>query len=247
MKIITGKDVDEMGALAADLAAAKLCGVIAEKGRARLVLSTGESQFAVIKHLLRRDVPWDRVIIFHLDEYAGMKETHTASFRKYLKERIVDLVHPQKMVYVSGEGDVKANIEILTREIREAPVDLALIRIGENAHIAFNDPPADFDTQEAYIVVNLNDACKKQQVGEGWFAQTSDVPNQAISMTVHQIMRAETIISCVPGKRKAQAVRDTLSSPAATNMIPATILKEHKDWRLFLDTESASLLNTRTC
>ena len=243
MKIVIGKNTDEMGLLAAELAAEKLCDAISKKGTARLVLSTGESQFAVIKHLINKNIAWEKVVMFHLDEYAGMPETHTASFRKYLKERIVNLVHPKKMFYVSGEGNIKSNIEALTREIREAPIDVALIGIGENAHIAFNDPPANFDTREAYIVVNLNDTCKKQQVGEGWFTQISEVPNQAISMTVHQIMLSEVIISCVPGKRKAVAIRDTLSSPSTTNMIPATKLKEHKDWHLFLDQESASLIN----
>ena len=242
MKVVVGKDTDEMGSLAADLVSVKLSEAIGKNGTARLVLSTGESQFAVIKQLIKKDIPWDKVIVFHLDEYAGMPNTHPASFRKYLKERVEDLVHPARMVYVSGEGDIKANIEALTREIREAPIDLALIGIGEYAHIAFNDPPADFNTREAYIVVSLDEACKRQQVGEGWFAKIDDVPNSAISMTVHQIMMSNTIISCVPGKRKAVAVRDTLSEPSPTNMIPATKLKEHRDWHLFLDQESASLV-----
>ena len=245
MKIVIGKDVDEMGALAAELASAKLCEAVAKKGEARLILSTGESQFAVIKHLIKKAVPWDKVLMFHLDEYVGMPETHNASFRKYLKERVVNLVHPRRMVFVSGEGDVQSNIAALTKEIRETPIDLALIGIGENAHIAFNDPPANFDTREAYIVVNLDEACKKQQVGEGWFAGINDVPGKAISMTVYQIMLSDMIISCVPGKRKAAAVRDTLSAPSTTNLIPATMLKEHKNWHLFLDQESASLTDAQ--
>jgi len=242
MKIVVGKDVDEMGSLAADLAAEKLRKTISEKGEARLTLSTGESQFALFKHLVRKDVPWDKVIMFHLDEYVGLPESHNASFRKYLKERFVDIVRPKEAFFVNGEGNTKSTIGCLTNEIRKAPVDLALIGIGENAHIAFNDPPADFDTQEAYIVVNLSAMCKKQQVGEGWFDRIEDVPNQALSMTVYQIMLADMIISCVPGKRKATAIRDTLSAPSPTNMIPATKLKEHKNWRLFLDQESASLM-----
>ena len=244
MELTIGRNVDEMGALAADLTAEKLCNAVAERGLARLILSTGESQFAVIKHLLGKNIPWSKVTMFHLDEYVGMSETHPASFRKYLKERIVDLVHPGKMVYVSGEGDIRNNIDYLTEEIRETPIDLALVGIGENAHIAFNDPPADFDTQEAYITVNLDEACKKQQVGEGWFTQISEVPNQAISMTVYQIMSSKTIISCVPGSRKAAAIRDTLGSPSTTNLIPATKLREHKDWHLFLDQESAKFVSS---
>lgn len=241
MRIVVGKDVDEMGALAAEFAAAKLSAIIAEKGEARLLLSTGESQLAVIKHLVNKHVEWDKVSIFHLDEYIGLPETHKASFRKYLKERVVELVNPKKMFYISGEGDINSNIAALTKDIREAPIDLAFIGIGENAHIAFNDPPANFDTQEAFIVVNLDEACKKQQVGEGWFPTVADVPNTAISITVHQIMLSKLIISCVPGKRKAVAVRDTLSASKPDNMVPATMLREHKDWHLFLDQESASL------
>ena len=242
MKITVAKNVDEMGSLAAELAAGRLREVIAEKGEARLVLSTGESQFAVFKHLVNKNVSWDRVIMFHLDEYVGLSESHNASFRKYLKERFVNIVHPKEVFFVNGEADVNGVITGLTNEIRKAPVDLALIGIGENAHIAFNDPPADFDTQAAYIVVNLNDTCKKQQVNEGWFKGMDDVPNQAISMTVYQIMQADMIISCVPGKRKSNAVRDTLSAQSLTNLIPATKLKEHKNWHLFLDEESASLI-----
>jgi len=245
MKIVVGKTVDEMGSSAAELAAAKLREAVAEKGEARLILSTGESQFAVFKHLVNKDVPWNKVTMFHLDEYVGLPESHIASFRKYLKERFVNVVKPKEAVFVNGEGDVKAAIAALKDEIRKAPIDLALIGIGENAHIAFNDPPADFNTQEAYIIVNLDDACKKQQVGEGWFAGIGDVPNQAVSMTVHQILLSGMIISCVPGKRKAVAVRDTLAAPATTNMIPATKLKEHKNWHLFLDEESASLLDQK--
>jgi glucosamine-6-phosphate deaminase len=245
MKIVVGKTVDEMGSLAAELAAVKLREVVAEKGEARIVLATGESQFTVFKHLVNKDVPWDKVTMFHLDEYVGLPESHGASFRKYLKERFINIVHPKQAVLVDGEGDVKTVIDELTREIRKAPVDLALIGIGENAHIAFNDPPADFNTQESFFVVNLDTACKKQQVGEGWFAGIDDVPNQAITMTVHQIMSAEMIISCVPGMRKAAAIRDTLSAPSVTNMIPATKLREHKDWHLFLDQESASLTDKR--
>jgi len=241
MKIVVGKDVEEMGALAAELTAGKLRKAIAEKGEARLILSTGASQFTLFNHLVAKDLPWDKVIMFHLDEYVGLPESHGASFRKYLKERFINIVRPKHAFLVDGEADVKTVIDELTREIRKAPVDLALIGIGENAHIAFNDPPADFNTKESFFVVNLDEGCKKQQVGEGWFAGLDDVPNQAITMTVHEIISAEMIISCVPGKRKAAAIRDTLSAPSVTNMIPATKLREHKDWHLFLDKESASL------
>lgn len=179
--------------------------------------------------------------MFHLDEYVGMPMTHPASFRKYLKERFIDKVHPGAYFFVNGEGDIQKNIETLTQEIRKAPIDVALVGIGENGHIAFNDPPADFETHEAYIVVNLDERCKKQQLGEGWFATMADVPNQAISMTVYQIMQSKAILSVVPGLRKAQAIQNTLEAPQVTNRIPATKLREHSDWELFLDSDSASL------
>lgn len=187
------------------------------------------------------DIPWNQVVMFHLDEYVGMPMTHPASFRKYLKERFIDKVHPGAYFFVNGEGDIQKNIETLTQEIRKAPIDVALVGIGENGHIAFNDPPADFETHDAYIVVNLDERCKKQQLGEGWFATMADVPNQAISMTVYQIMQSKAILSVVPGLRKAQAIQNTLEAPQVTNRIPATKLREHSDWELFLDSDSASL------
>ena len=241
MKTTISKSTDEMGAAAAEIARQKLGTAIFERGVARLILSTGESQFAVLKHLCGKDLEWDKVEIFHLDEYIGLSISHPASFCRYLKERVVDIVHPGKMHYIDGEGDVSATIARVTTELRKAPIDIAFIGIGENAHIAFNDPPADFNTSEAYAVVTLNETCKMQQVSEGWFPTVDDVPNSAISMTVYQIMQSETIISCVPGQRKAIAVRETLSAPEVTNMIPATKLREHKDWYLFLDSESARL------
>ena len=143
---------------------------------------------------------------------------------------------------MQGEGDINKHIETLPQEIRKAPIALALIGIGENAHIAFNDPPADFDTKEAYIIVNLDEKCKKQQVGEGWFSSVEDVPKQAITMTAYQIMQSKVIISSVPHKVKAQAVKDTLENDV-TNLVPATILKTHDNSTLFLDENSASLLN----
>ena len=242
MKIVVGKDVEEMGALAAELTAGKLRKAIAEKGEARLILSTGASQFTLFNHLVAKDLPWDKVIMFHLDEYVGLPESHGASFRKYLKERFINIVRPKHAFLVDGEADVKTVIDELTREIRKAPVDLALIGIGENAHIAFNDPPADFDTKEAYITVELDEACKRQQVREGWFPSVDDVPKQAITMSVHQILQCNAIISCVPYKVKANAIKMTLENDI-TNMIPATVLKKHDDYTLFLDNDSASLVN----
>lgn len=241
MKIFVEKTSEDLGRKAADVVANEINKAIKEKGRARIILSTGASQFSTLENLVKKDVRWDCVTMFHLDEYIGLPETHAASFRKYLKERFVSIVHPKEAFFVNGEGDVSRNIAELTKEIRKEPIDVALIGIGENSHIAFNDPPADFNTREAYIVVNLDDNCKRQQMGEGWFATIDDVPRQAVSMTVYQIMQAGTIISCVPGERKAEAVKKTLTADKTTPVVPATMLREHSNWMLFLDEGSASL------
>ncbi|MEF3303066.1 glucosamine-6-phosphate deaminase [Paenibacillus sp. GYB003] len=245
MSIVISETPELLGEAAARHAGDVVRGAIAAKGKARIVLSTGASQFQFIQSFVNEQLDWSKVEMFHLDEYVGLPESHIASFRKYLKERFVDLVPLGRAHFVNGEGDVKANIAALTGELRKEPVDLALIGIGENSHIAFNDPPADFDTKEAYIVVDLDDACKRQQVGEGWFATVDDVPKQAISMTVYQIMQAKAIISCVPHKVKANAIKMTLVSEL-TNTVPSTMLKTHADWTLYLDRESASLLDSAT-
>lgn len=229
-----------LGAHAAKQAEQLIRAAIAQKGCARIVLSTGASQFDTLDALVKSDIDFSKVEMFHLDEYVNLPITHPASFRKYLAERFVGKVNLKAVHYVDGTAE---GIETLTREIRKAPVDVGLIGIGENAHIAFNDPPADFSTTEAYIVVDLNDACKKQQVGEGWFATVDDVPKQAVSMTCHQIMQCNAIISCVPYPVKAAAVRATLLSDAVTNAIPATLLKQHANFSLYLDADSADGLS----
>ena len=241
MKIKILKNSEELGKNAAKYSAEILNCAIAKKGYARIILSTGASQFNTIESLVKENVDWSKVEMFHLDEYVGLPEVHPASFRKYLKERFISKVDLNSHYLVNAEGDIQDAINELTKELRRDTIDLGLIGIGENAHIAFNDPPADFETKEAYIVVNLDENCKKQQVGEGWFASVEDVPKQAISMTVHQIMKCENIVSCVPNKVKAAAIKKTLESDV-TNLIPATILKEHKSFALFLDENSASLL-----
>lgn len=229
----------QAGEDAAKLIAQKLNAAIAAKGSARLVLSTGASQFETVEALTHEPVDWSKVTLFHLDEYVALPISHIASFRKYLKERFVDKVSLKEAVYVNGEGDVEANIAALTKRLREEELDVGVIGIGENGHIAFNDPPADFETDVAYKVVDLDDRCKRQQVGEGWFATVDDVPRQAISMSVRQIMACKAIVSVVPHTVKAEAVRNTISQPV-NNKVPATILKTHPDWNLFLDADSAS-------
>ena len=239
MEIRICKDRYELGKSAAKHVAQVLREVIAEKGTARIVLSTGASQFDTIEALTKEPgIKWDCVEMFHLDEYVNLPVTHPASFRKYLQERFVDKVAPLKAVhFVDG---TKECIEGLTKELRSAPIDIGLIGIGENGHIAFNDPPADFDTKEAYIIVNLDEKCRKQQLGEGWFPTLDDVPKQAVSMTVYQILQCEKIVSCVPYAVKADAVEKTIHATETTNIVPATLLKEHSDFILYIDKDSAS-------
>lgn len=231
----------ELGCCSARLIATKISNAIDQQGYARIVLSTGASQFETLGALVKENVDWSKVTTFHLDEYVGLPITHIASFRKYMTERFVNIVHPKEAYFVDGEGDVNANIAELTAHLTEAPIDVGVIGIGENAHIAFNDPPANFETTESYIIVNLNERCKKQQVGEGWFNTVDEVPKQAISMSPHQIMKCKCIVAPVPGLRKAQAIFDTLSAPEPDPMFPASLLKEHRDCHLFADIDSASL------
>lgn len=239
MEIRICKDRYELGASAAKFTAAAIREAIAEKGCARILLSTGASQFDTLASLIKEDVEWDKVEMFHLDEYVNLPETHGASFRKYLKEKFTTKVNLKAAYFVDGTDE---NRKALGEKINESPIDVGLIGIGENGHIAFNDPPADFETEEPYIVVKLNDTCKKQQVGEGWFATPDDVPTHAVSMSVKQIMKCKKIISCVPYAVKADAVYKTLSGELS-NLVPATMLKTHPDFTLYIDHDSAAKLS----
>lgn len=231
----------ELGQAAAAHAAEELNAAIKHNGGARLLLSTGASQFETLEALRKSNVDWSKVELFHLDEYVGLPQTHKASFIKYLKERFVDGLPLKEVHFVDGNRP-QVTIRKLTEEIRKSPVDVGLIGIGENGHIAFNDPPADFETKEAYKIVTLDERCKAQQVREGWFAEIDEVPDQAVSMTVHQIMQCRVIISVVPHRVKAEAVKATLEREL-TNEVPATMLKEHRNITLYLDEESSSLLS----
>jgi glucosamine-6-phosphate deaminase len=239
MEISISADSAELGKRAAGLISQKLNDIIKEKGEVSMVVSTGSSQFEMFQVLVKENVDWQRVEIFHLDEYIGLPLTHIASFRKYLYERFINLVPVKKFHSVDVEGNIPEQIMNLTSELHKGPVDLGLIGIGVNGHIAFNDPPADFNTNDAYIVVKLDKQCKLQQVNEGWFKTLEDVPDEAVSMSVWQIMQCRTIISVVPHRVKAYAVTKTLTSKLSNN-VPATILKQHPDWHLFLDQNSAS-------
>ncbi len=231
----------ELGVRAAAAIAGLLHAAVDKQGQARIILSTGASQFDTLKALLELDVPWEKVEMFHLDEYVGLPESHIASFRKYLKERFVSKVQLKSAHFVSGEGDISANISRLTEELLKLPVDIGVIGIGENGHIAFNDPPADFNTDVAYKVVTLDERCRRQQVGEGWFERIEDVPQQAITMCVKQIMACRHIITAAPHAVKAEAIWNTITQPV-NPQVPATILKTHPDWQLFIDDASAAKL-----
>ncbi|MGB2821853.1 MAG: glucosamine-6-phosphate deaminase [Phycisphaerae bacterium] len=243
MQVNIFKTKDEMGDAAAALAAERINAAVAERGEASIILATGASQFEMFAALVTKDVDFSTVTAFHLDEYVGMAETHPASFRKYLKERFHEKVASLKAFhYIDGEADPAAECRRVGDVIRRHPIDVACVGIGENGHLAFNDPPADFDTEEPYIVVELDEACRKQQLGEGWFATFDDVPKRAISMSIRQIIASRCIVCTVPDERKAVAVRSTLEGEI-TNTVPASILREHADCHLFLDGPAAALLS----
>ncbi len=238
------KDVKDLGRRAAADGAARLQAAIAERGAANLVVATGASQFEVLAALVAADgIDWPKVTGFHLDEYIGLPISHPASFRRYLKERLVNRVPFAAFHYIDGEKDPAAECRRIGDLIRRHPIDVALVGIGENGHLAFNDPPADFQTDEAYIVVTLDDACRRQQFGEGWFPTFEAVPNRAISMSIRQIMGSRAIVCSVPDQRKAEAVRAALEGPVTPN-VPASILQTHSDATIYLDPPAASLLRT---
>ncbi len=242
MEIIIAKSKIELGEKAAKQGADLIRKAISEKGKANVIVATGASQFEMLEVLVKEDIDWSVVTCFHLDEYIGVSESHPASFRKYLKERFTDIVNPLAFHYVNGEGDVKAECQRLHNLIVKHPIDVAFVGIGENAHLAFNDPPADFDIKDAYLNVKLDLPCRKQQMGEGWFKSLEEVPTRAISMSVNRIMQSKHIICSVPDKRKAEAVENVVNSEV-TPIVPASILQQHGATYLFLDKESANLLN----
>lgn len=241
MEIIIAETKQELGLKAAQTGAAHIRKAIFDRGEANIIVATGASQFEMLRELVREKLDWSAVTAFHLDEYIGITDQHPASFRKYLKERFADLVSLREFNYVNGDTDPDAECIRLGGLIKKHPIDVAFVGIGENGHLAFNDPPADFETEEPYLVVKLDDACRQQQLGEGWFPTFEDVPERAISMSVRQIMKSKTIICTVPDERKAQAVYGTLKDEISPEC-PATILRNHPDTVLYLDRQSALLI-----
>lgn len=244
MKIVITNNPKELGESAGSAAAALIKEAISSKGQANVILATGTSQFETINTLIAdKTIDWSKVVMFHLDEYIGLPVTEPASFRKYLKERFLDKVPALKASYlINGEIDAKAEIGRLNSIIEQHPIDVALVGIGENGHLAFNDPPADFDVEDPYLVVDLDAKCRQQQYGEGWFKSIDDVPLQAISMSVKQIMKSKHIICSVPDIRKAIAVKDSVEQEVS-NLYPASILQLHPACVFYLDKAAASALS----
>ncbi len=241
MKLVVCNTKEELGLKSAKQTEELINKAIAEKGFARILLSTGASQFPFFEEFVKLPIDWEKVEMFHLDEYVGISKEHPASFNNYLLNRFIKKVPIKKYHLIDGTVSPEKTIEELTALLDETPVDVGLIGIGENAHIAFNDPPADFNDKRAYKVVTLDDRCLMQQVGEGWFKDKDECFKQAISMTCDRIMRCKHIISVVPYKVKAEAIFNTLSKDL-TPEVPATLLKTHADCTVYCDSDSASLL-----
>jgi glucosamine-6-phosphate deaminase len=243
MRVKVFDSVDQLGIAAARRCVAAIGEAVEARGCARVIAATGASQFSFLAALARQPgVDWRRVTFFHLDEYVGLAETHPASFRRYLRERIVEPLGPGRFEFVNGSaGDPEAECDRVGELLREAPIDVACVGIGENGHLAFNDPPADFTTRRAYLVVELDEACRRQQVGEGWFASLAEVPRRAITMSIPQILAAREILAIVPERRKAAAVHACLDGELSP-WHPASALQRHERVTVLLDRESSQLL-----
>jgi glucosamine-6-phosphate deaminase len=246
MVIKVFEDKISLAKAAAEQAASAIRAAVRERGVARVVAASAMSQFDFLAALTAiSDVPWKQVELFHLDEYIGLPPTHPASFCKFLQEHLIGKTGITKLHLLNGADDPAKVIERANRAISAVPIDVAFVGIGENGHIAFNDPPADFETEQPFLVVNLDEACRRQQVGEGWYKDISEVPKQAISMSVRQVMKAKEILAVVPDTRKAEAVKacfDGEISPIA----PSSILRTHRNATVYLDKNSAALLNPAT-
>ena len=244
MNIKVFKDKATLARAAADQAANNIRSAISDKGVARIIAATGASQFEFLDALTEMpDIQWKRVEMFHLDEYIGLPMSHPASFRTYLLKRLINKAGITRYHLLDGERDPASVAREVGAKLASAPVDVAFVGIGENGHLAFNDPPADFETEEPYLVVNLDEACRRQQMGEGWFATLEDVPLTALSMSVRQILKAQEIICIVPDTRKARAVAACVEGEISRNA-PASILRTHPRCTVYLDNDSSALLTS---
>ena len=237
-------DRNTLGKAAADQASAAIRRAIQERGNARIVAATAASQKEFLEALTSAPgIDWLKVEAFHIDEYTGLPITHPGSFRKMLLEQLISKTGIVKYHLLDGDGDVASVVQRESAALASAPIDIAFLGIGENGHLAFNDPPADFDTEEPYLVVELDEACRRQQVGEAWFSDITQVPKQAISMSVKQIMKVKELIAVVPGSRKAEAIK-TCFNGEISPMAPASILRNHPNATVYLDQASVALLDT---
>lgn len=243
MKIVVAKDRIAMGSYTAEQAASHLRQCLSQKSECNLVIATGSSQFEVLDSLVNQpNIDWSRVNGFHLDEYLGIDRSHSASFCGYLANRFVDRLPLKSFLYLDGTKLPELLRTQASEQLAERTIDLLLCGIGENGHLAFNDPPANFETDDPYLIVELDEACRRQQVGEGWFDSLEQVPTQAISMSINQILKAQKILCSVPDQRKAEAVRNTVEGELSP-MVPASALRRHPDVTLVLDEASATMLS----
>lgn len=246
MRIRTFDDKNKLGQAAAVQAADIIRQALKARGKARILVATGGSQFEFLEALTReKGIDWTKVEMFHFDEYIGLSIKHPASFRKYLLERLINKVGIKQYHLLDGEVDPEKVCKEVGALLASEPIDVAFPGIGENGHLAFNDPPADFDTEKPYIVVKLDEACRQQQIGEGWFKTMKEVPERAISISIKQLMKAKTLISVVPDARKAKAVKLCMEGTVSPHA-PASIMRTHPDVTLYLDKQSSALLNPKT-
>lgn len=247
LSVFIYKDKYQLGRAVADKAESYISNAIENRGEAVIILATGASQFEFLDSLTKRQIDWKRVIAFHLDEYVGLPASHPASFRRYLRERIIDKVGIGTYYFIGGDSDnVEGECERIGKLLSQYTVDVAFVGIGENGHLAFNEPPANFDDKVKFKVVELDEASRRQQMGEDWFKTLDEVPHKAITMTIPAIMESRAIICTVPAARKAEAIKKTLSFDISPEF-PASILRKHPEATLLLDYDSASLLdNTKT-
>lgn len=241
MEKIISKSKEELGVKAAARGTQIIQECIKKTGNANIIVATGTSQFEMLNELINKDIDWSKVSCFHLDEYIGITIEHPASFRKYLKQRLVSKVNPKEFHYINADDNPQKECERLNKIIAQFPIDVAFVGIGENGHLAFNDPPANFEIDDPYIIVSLDEACRRQQMGEGWFNTLEDVPQQAISMTIQQILKSKNIICSVPDARKSNAVMNAIEGEI-TPMVPSSILQKHDNCWIYLDKNSSSLL-----
>jgi glucosamine-6-phosphate deaminase len=246
MKLRLEADRRTMSAAAAEHAASSLRRIIDRSGKARIVAATGASQLEFLEELTSlKGIDWTGVELFHLDEYVGIPESHPASFRRYLRENLIDKTGIRMFHFLDGMRPIDDVIREVGHELTSAPIDIMFAGIGENGHLAFNDPPADFETTDPYILVNLDEACRRQQVGEGWFGRFEDVPTTAISMSIRQMMKANELLMIVPDVRKALAVKASVEGDV-TALVPASIIRTHPTVTLYLDEPAASRLSKET-